>query len=825
MDELLKEFLVETGEHVDAVASELVRFERDPADMRAIANVYRLVHSIKGTCGFLDLPRLEALTHAVEALISRLREGMPASRRDVSLILNAVDRVKAILAGIEATAAEPPGDDSALIAELVRRASGVELRKPDSDLWDGGASAEASQAPSVAGLPERRSDTVRVSVGTLESMISLVSELVLTRNQLVDGARGLENEALSASLQRLSAVTQDLQHGVMKARMQPISRLFASVPRMVRDLCDELGKRAEVTMSGGDTELDRQLIAVVRDPITHIIRNALDHGLERPAQRRVAGKDEMGRIDIRAFHDAGHIAIEISDDGRGVDPAAIRQRVAGAGLAREAEIACLSDEEVLSYIFAPGFSTVFKVTNLSGRGIGLDVVRENIEAVGGTVSCSTKVGAGSRFVLRIPLTLAIAPCLVVAAGGETFALPQDSIVEVHEIGPDPGVELTRAQDATMLTTPRGVMPALDLRRALQLEPASGALHAIVLRVSGAEFALLVEEVAEVMETVVKPIPARLQQLGVYSGNTLLGDGRVMLILDAAGLAAKLGIRRSEGFRPLEAAPKAAGTGRQHVVLFRQGPGPMKVAPASAIAAIETLRPERIERFETGAMLRSAQGLVPLVGPGGTPLRDGFAAGAPVLIVGSDRSHMGVVADDVVDVIEDPLDLAPSGTGGDLVGAGLVGVEAVEAPDLGAWLSRVCGARVEAPRGGPARVHLIDDDPFFRDLLRTILRAAGYDVTSHESADSLCGGGPPPVAVLVDCGLPELDGRAFTARLRSFWPDHHVAVIALGAHASGAARRFAEASGMEAAAGKFDRAGLLATLARAAGLAFSMGEAA
>ena len=271
--------------------------------------------------------------------------------------------------------------------------------------------------------------TIRVSVGALERIMTLVSELVLTRNQLLEITRRLAEDPIKPPLQRLSSLTSDLQDAVMRARMQPIGRLFSNLPRLVRELASDVGKKIELVTAGSDTELDRQLIELIRDPLTHMIRNCADHGIETPQERRAAGKPEAGTIRVSAAHEAGHINIAISDDGRGLDVERIRAKALSLGLASEAQLARMTNDEVCSFIFAPGFSTARQVTSISGRGVGMDVVRENIESIGGTVALSTAMGRGTTFALKIPLTLAIAPALIIETAGHRFALPQHAVVE------------------------------------------------------------------------------------------------------------------------------------------------------------------------------------------------------------------------------------------------------------------------------------------------------------------------------------------------------------------------------------------------------------
>lgn len=830
MDELLKDFLVETGEHIEAVTAQLVRFERDPGDTRIIANIYRLVHSIKGTCGFLDLPRLEAVAHAAETLIGRLRDGAPPTPDAVNLVLRAVDRIKQIVAGIEKGGAEPAGDDSQLIADLVSRASGVKLRQPDNEVWDAGESPAKAEAPapqtpaSATLLPERRSETVRVSVGTLERLMSLVSELVLARNQLVEQGRRVAGDELEQPLQRLSSVTTDLQHGVMKARMQPIGRLFSNLPRVVRDLAAELGKKVDVLATGADTELDRQLIAVVRDPLTHLIRNAVSHGVETPERRRAAGKPEMGLISVRAYQDAGAIVIEVSDDGRGVDVPSIRAKAAAKGLAKEAVIACMSDAEAARFIFAPGFSTAEAVTNISGRGVGLDVVRENIESIGGSVGLASTPGKGASFVMKIPLTLAIAPAIIVSSGGERFALPRDGVLEAHELDEN-GARLEVTQGAPVVVCGRGVLPARDLRDILRIGPPEGeraqATHAVLLRLGGATFALLVDDIVEVIEIVVKPLPPKIGRLGMYSGVTVMGDGSALLILDASGLARAIGVEKAELFR-VETREEEEAAAPAPIVLFRTIEGRVMATQAALIARIDRLTQGELRFVEEGAVARVAGRLTPILDAQAIvwpPPRAGQPTPfKPLLVFGEGAQIVGLVVDEILDVLETPLDIeTPSDRPGAL-GAATVKGRIVEVCDVGWFMDRAGGPAASAYAREGA-VLLVDNSPFFRELLGAVLRAAGHRVILAADADAAAAALAEPDAVsaiALDADLGGEDGYVFARVLRDALEGKTPPIIGLDAHATPLARRRAREAGMVAVVGKFDRVGLVAAIAAAGG---------
>ncbi|HET8995134.1 MAG TPA: chemotaxis protein CheA, partial [Acetobacteraceae bacterium] len=573
MDDLLADFLTETNESLAELDLALVTLERTPDDADTLSQIFRLVHTIKGTCGFLGLPRLERVAHAAESVLGKVRDRKLAVTPDVvSQVLVALDRIKAIVAELGSTANEPPGDDAALIATLEQIAAGdvparapqpaaasvqdmVEEPAPEPQERDDPPEEEsvpveaAPAAPLPVAAPSAAApagpQTIRVTVDVLEDLMTLVSELVLTRNQLLQLARMQENSGFTVPLQRLSHITSDLQEGVMKTRMQPIGNAWNKLPRLVRDLARETGKKIELTMLGADTELDRQVLELIKDPLTHMVRNSADHGLEPPDRRRAAGKPETGRITLNAFHEGGHIIIEVADDGAGLPVDRIRAKAFANGLATEAEIAAMSDGQVQRFIFRAGFSTASVVTAVSGRGVGMDVVKTNIEKIGGTIDLKSVAGQGTTFFIKIPLTLAIVSALIVEAGGERFAIPQISVVELvraqrqkTEAGDGESV-IEHINDTPVLRLRDRLLPLVSLTGLLALDPPAqddADATIVVVQVGANMLGIIVDCVFDTEEIVVKPVAPILRDITMFSGNTILGDGSVIMILDPNGIA-------------------------------------------------------------------------------------------------------------------------------------------------------------------------------------------------------------------------------------------------------------------------------------------------
>jgi len=603
MDDLLSEFLTETTENLSVLDVELVRLEQNPNDPELLGNIFRLVHTIKGTCGFLGLPRLESVAHAGENVLGKIRDGeLEVTPEAVSLILEALDSIKMLLSTLEQTEAEPEGDDRELIDRLNALADSAgaappaakpapepaaepAAEEPVAEPAARSAPAVAEAATEMAAAPEptapagEASDpspaaapapkpkdaapaaaakgdgaakdsavaahSIRVNVDLLENLMTMVSELVLTRNQLLQILRMQKESDFGGPLQRLNHITSELQEGVMKTRMQPIGNAWAKLPRLVRDLALELDKKIDLEMLGADTELDRQVLELIKDPLTHMVRNSADHGIEIPKIRKEAGKPEAGKITLNAYHEGGHIIIEIKDNGAGLSSERIKAKVVANALATQAELDAMSDQQIQQFIFKPGFSTAAKVTSVSGRGVGMDVVRTNIEKIGGTVELKSVEGKGTTFIIKIPLTLAIVSALIVECSGERFAIPQISVLELVRASAHSENAIETINDTPVLRLRNRLLPLVSLHDLLKLGPSrkldSQSEHFIVVTQVGAyTFGIMVDRVFDTEEIVVKPVAPILRDISIFSGNTILGDGSVIMILDPNGIAAATG---------------------------------------------------------------------------------------------------------------------------------------------------------------------------------------------------------------------------------------------------------------------------------------------
>jgi len=443
------------------------------------------------------------------------------------------------------------------------------------------------------------SQSIRVHVETLEKLMTMVSELVLTRNQLLEIVRQHEESEFKGPLQRLSNVTAELQEGVMKTRMQPIGNAWQKLPRMVRDLAADLGKEIELEMHGAETELDRQVLDLIKDPLTHMVRNSADHGLEDPAERRRAGKPEKGTIRLSAYHEGGHIIIQIADDGRGLDTERIRAKAIAGGLASESELDKMTEAQIHRFIFRPGFSTAAQVTSLSGRGIGMDIVRANIDQIGGTIDVKSAAGAGSSFSIKIPLTLAIVSALIVQAGGDRFAIPQLSVVELVRAQSNSEHRIERIRHAPVLRLRNKLLPLARLDQLLGIagtasSEAEGGFI-VVVQVGSQTFGIVVDAVFHTEEIVVKPMSTKLRHIPMFSGNTILGDGSVIMIIDPNGIAQAIGTGAAQVPEPAADAQRAESDVKAvSLLVFRAGSAELKAVPLSLVTRLEEVECRKIE---------------------------------------------------------------------------------------------------------------------------------------------------------------------------------------------------------------------------------------
>jgi two-component system, chemotaxis family, sensor kinase CheA len=665
LDDIVAEFLVESIEDLDRLDQGIVELEANPASEEVLASIFRNIHTIKGTSGFFGFTNLESVSHAGENLLSVLREGSLAfSAVHASALLSMCDAVRSMLGLIGDSGVDGDDDHSELVGRLTAMAAA------DSD-------ATASEpelvptseikAPAVVGIDEAdvavpasgaASDgSIRVDVKRLDTLMNLVGELVLARNQVLQFHSTQGDPNFQATSQQLNLITTELQEEVMKTRMQPIGNIWSKFPRIVRDLSSALGKRVRLRMEGEETELDKTLIEAIKDPLTHIVRNSVDHGIETPADRAAAGKGETGTLTLRALHEGGQVIIQISDDGAGLKLDRIREKAVADGSITAGRAAELSDRDVANLVFRPGLSTADTVTNVSGRGVGMDVVKTNIERIGGTIDIASQPGSGTTLTVRIPLTLAIIPALIISTDGDRYLIPQVNLVEVlHLDSVSDGLEL--AGDAAVFRLRGTLLPIIRLREVLGLESFddTAGVSIVVLQAEGRQFGLVVDVINDTEEIVVKPLGPHLKSIEAFAGTTILGDGAVGLILDAVGIARRGGVVAQDERTSDDdgAARDAVRTEVTTVLACRVGDQRIAI-PLSLVARLEEFDRTLVERAAGRDVIQYRGGLLnvhdlhELLVPGAAVRESSEEEPLRVVVYESETRTYGLVVDEVLDV--------------------------------------------------------------------------------------------------------------------------------------------------------------------------------
>lgn len=747
MDELINEFLIESYENLDRLDQELVELEKDPSNAVSMASVFRTIHTIKGTAGFFGFTRLGAVTHVGEHLLSRLRDGeLHLTAEIASALLALVDAVRQMLSVIESThkedAAEytdlidllsrlsakhaaniapPPAQELATQAPLTSApAVQVEAAKPipatpavTPALATGLAGKSAVSSMTSAAAPVGQADTgkssvaaennIRVGVGVLDKLMNLVGELVLARNQVLQFTMH-EDAAFAATSHRLNLVTAELQESVMKTRMQPIGSIWSKFPRVIRDLAMQCGKQVELLMEGNETELDRTIIEAIKDPLTHLIRNSVDHGIELPELRKAAGKSPCGRIRMRAYHEGGQVNIEISDDGGGIPVERVKQKAIEKGVLTAEQGARMSEREAFHLIFLPGFSTAEKLTNVSGRGVGMDVVKTNIERIGGSVDVYSRFGQSTDIRIKIPLTLAIVPGLIVTCGGDRYVIPQASLLELVRLEHDKvGERVEQIHGATVYRLRGNLLPIVYLERILELtsrqRSACEALNVVVLQAGEQSFGLVVDEVNDTEEIVVKALAKQLKGVGVFAGATIRGDGKVALILDVPGVAQRAEVFSSTRIQSIAptATREAAAAQAQELLLFACGEQGRMALPLNAVARLEEIPRAQVERLGSQEVMQYRGQIVPLVFLSKLLFKEAApvstAAALQVVVCSHAERLVGLVVDNIFDIVHEAVVVRREGGRVGVTGSVVIQGRVTELLDIEAAVRL---AQIEAP---------------------------------------------------------------------------------------------------------------------------------
>jgi len=841
--EVIREFLVESYENLSRLDQELVELEKRPKDTALLASIFRTIHTIKGTCGFLAFSTLERITHQAETLLSQLRDGQrELSPPLVSLILETVDATRKILASIEASGEEGPDSFEDLTGRL--RAAAQSAAEPAGQPAPPQAGSQTAP-PEDNAAPEPPEDkkpeedatkssavadaNIRVGVGLLDKLMDLVGELVLTRNQILQFNTEREDAALNATSQRLNLITTELQEGVMKTRMQPIGMVWNKLPRVVRDMAVAMGKQIRLDMDGAETELDRTIIEAIKDPLVHLVRNSCDHGIESPEVRARAGKPPQGRLSLRAYHEGGQVNIEISDDGAGIDVARVKQKAIEKGILRPEQAEKLSDREALNLIFQPGFSTAQTVTNVSGRGVGMDVVKSHIEKIGGVVDLFSRPGEGTTVKLKIPLTLAIIPGLVITSGGERFVIPQVSLLELIRLEGDSSEKHIEHVHGTPVYRRRGsLLPIAYLNQVLGLESAgrAEAVNMVVLQAEDRQFGLVVDGINDTQEIVVKPLGKQLKGLTVYAGATIMGDGRVALILDVLGIGQRSGVLAESREQARAAAEQKtqAGIEQQRLLLFRAGSFERLAVPLSLVARLEEFPRNSIENAGGRKVVQYRNRILPLVS-----LREVLDSGVEdhgqeadpvqVVVFNDGERSVGLVVDQILDVAEETVTVRQKSARKGLLGSAVVGKRVTDFLDLNHVLE---AAAEDWFQGGGAsasgkRILVAEASAFSRGLIRSGLDMAGYRVLEAANLDEAIRGleHQPVDVVVAALDLPPKGSAALLEAMRRRPEWEAIPVLALADTPEQVREPAVRTAGFQDCQAKFDREAMLESVARLA----------
>ena len=880
MDEMINEFVTETSESLTMLDLQLVKLEQNPQDIAFLSNIFRVMHTIKGTCGFLGLPRLEKVAHAGENILGKFRDReLEVTPEAITLILQSIDCIKGIVDHMVGSGTEPAGDDSELITRLNKFADGKKdtadnkingvdsdhaaaeptiihsFFKGDDDLEELIKQLEKSEdkiaapieenitppAPPVSAKPaleprtqptetkepSSSNQSIRVNLDVLEKMMQMVSELVLSRNQLMQLARIAANQQFLTPLQQLSHITTELQESVMKTRMQPIGGAWQKFPRLVRDLSLELGKKIELKMIGEDTELDRQLLEAIKDPLTHMVRNSCDHGIETPDVRRQSGKSETGTVTLNAYHDGGHIVIDISDDGKGINVERIKEKVLAQGMATATEIAAMSQKQILQYIFGAGFSTAEKVTAVSGRGVGMDVVRTNIEKIGGTIDLSSTNGQGSKVSIKIPLTLAIVSVLIVEKEGASFAIPQINVREVIQVGEQFSMRLEQINNASVLRLRESLLPVVSLTNVLHLPLENPSPHktkqefVVVCNVGGTDFGLIVDRIHNIEEIVVKPVSQAIKSTSLYAGNTILGDGNIIMILDPNSLAKEVG----EVKLGSHASAEHLENTNQHLkeainfLLFRYGNNTNKAVPLEMIWRLEEIEVSDIEYAGGFPVVQYRDEIMRLL-----TLNSDFTfptqGSVHTIVFSYDGKKIGLPVSEIIDIVQEPFDLQIGSQKKMDLGSMVIAGEVTDVIDVAYLIDNALKTEFSElihEEKDSGNILLVDDSPFFLKLTAPFLTSAGYNVTTvkdgKEALATVKRSHEPFDVIVTDIQMPEMDGFEFTEACHAFPPYASTPIIGCTASMDQEILRKSRNAGMLTCITKNNRPELLGIIAQ------------
>lgn len=872
---ILQEFLVESFDNLSNINDDLSDFEKNPSDTELLNSIYRKIHTLKGSASFLGLKSLQHITHTVESILDYVRDGSLKITTEIfDLFLESFDNCLVLLKQVEESGAEGSGDFSDLVSrlnkileanimngELITKDENIsELNLESSenavkkvveiDSEENVISIESkpkleedvptdilanSPASETAGSSNRSniSDSiVRVNVNLLDKIMNVVGELVITRNQILQYSKIKDDSDLNRYAQQLNTITTELQTDIMTTRMQPVGSVFNKFERIVRDLSRSQKKRVSLHIVGQETELDKTLLEVIKDPMTHLIRNSLDHGLELPEVREASGKNPEGRLEIKAYHEGGQVIIEINDDGAGINTERVKSKALEKGILSAEEVSSMSLSKVHSLIFHPGFSTAEQVTNISGRGVGMDVVKSNIEKIGGEVDVESKEGRGTTFRLKIPLTLAIVPALVIESGKETFAIHQKNLVELVMLESQDFNKIEHLHGREFFRLRGELIPIVRLNEILKIgerDDEAHFLNIIVLKAEGKTYGLIVDNILDTQEIVVKPLDRKLKSMSYYAGSTIMGDGRVALIIDAFGFYNQVDSKEADKNNQLNDKSlngPVTDYETMEVVLFTLGDERTYGIPLSLISRLEELEPGKIEwageqaviRYRGASMpLLNVENILNLKGKSRLELADGQKLNC--IVTQLNNVSFGFVVKDIIDIAfsESTLEVET------IDRPGLLGTVYIEEKLITLLDIYKMAAITEVGKkvfGGESNIKLkgkilvVDDSPLYRRVQQDMLMEAGLEVLmAHNGKEGLelFRENQDIQAIITDIEMPVLNGYEFSEEIRIM--NQQIPIIAVSTKVGDEAKDYGLRSGFTYHLEKLNKKEVLETLGK------------
>ena len=807
-DSALSEFVSECEEISDRVAKNLLKLESGTHNSETLNDFFRDVHSLKGSSYLFSFNKLGDLAHGMESSLEPIRNGSDAPPKStLELLFQSVKCIESMVASIRSKVPAP--ELESLASELARSLTNTESAPKTTHPQPGTSKTETAQRSSSPIQTKEKepegSGTIRVPVDLLDNLMTLMGEMVLVRNQVLQFSNQTEDPAFLSMSKRLNVVTSEIQGEMMKTRMQPIGNITGKFTRVVRDLSQELKKNIQLNSIGAETELDKSLLEAIKDPLTHIVRNSCDHGIETPEVRRASGKSDTGTITIKAYHEGGQVVIDVLDDGKGLHPEVLVKKAIEKGILTQAQATKLSEKETFNLIFAPGFSTAASITNVSGRGVGMDVVRTNIERIGGTIELASKPGAGTAIKMRIPLTLAIVPALVVKSGGGTYAIPQVKLEELVRVDQSSGSEnRIEILHGTPVYRLRGnILPLLNLNAVLARTGSESLSQEIVniavLNSEQGSFGLIIDEVQDTADIVVKPINRLLKTLQVYSGATILGDGSVALILDVPGLAktGKLGMtaRETENSSQQAADANRARTENQDFLLVRLSSPTKHAIPLSYVNRLEEFKRESIEISGSQRVIRYGSSILPLISVnrhlGYVENQIESRDTLPVVVIQRAGGLYGIEVDAILDTLSTQTDVDSSLISDPCIFGNLnTKEELVVVLDPFELISREFPqifkkslteehaqpvfTPARSSTASPLKILLVEDTAFFRKAIRIVLEKSGFEVHAandgQEAIEILNKRNTIFDMVISDIEMPRMNGFQLAEAIRQH-PDH------------------------------------------------------